>query len=178
METTKNKMTPYANNFFNKLSNYLDTKIYFYGSIQRDDYFPQSSDIDADIFTDNENSTITKLQNFLGVNRYEIKKFVYKLQKTNKIVYGKKINYIDKNNNFTTDISIYNEKNKEDVLLEHNSKTILPFYISYLLIILKSLYYNFGILPKEIYIFMKKILMNYLIDGVKEPEFVITDTTF
>ena len=152
METTKNKMSPYAITFFNKLSNYLDTKIYFYGSIQRDDYFPQSSDIDADIFTDNENSTITKLQNFLGVNRYEIKKFVYKLQKTNKIVYGKKINYIDKNNNFSTDISIYNEKNKEDVLLEHNSKTILPFYISYLLIILKSLYYNFGILPKEIYI--------------------------
>jgi predicted nucleotidyltransferase len=70
METTKNKMNPFAEKFFKKLSDYLDTKIYFYGSIQRNDYFPNSSDIDADIFTDNESSIINKLQNFLGVKKY------------------------------------------------------------------------------------------------------------
>ena len=53
METTKNEMSPYAKQFFDKLSKYLDNKFYFYGSIQRLDYFPEYSDIDADLFTDN-----------------------------------------------------------------------------------------------------------------------------
>ena len=82
METTRNELPPYAKEFFYKLSNYLDTKIYFYGSVQRPDYFPASSDIDVDIFTDNESSTISKLQYFLGVEKFKFKKFLYKLHKT------------------------------------------------------------------------------------------------
>ena len=92
MESTKNKMPEFAEEFFKKLGNYLDTKIYFFGSIQRADYFPNSSDIDADIFTENENSTLSKMQNFLGVKRHEFKKFVYRLHKTKKMVHGYKIN--------------------------------------------------------------------------------------
>ena len=42
-------MPPYAKKYFLKLGIYLDTPIYYFGSIQRDDYFPNSSDIDADI---------------------------------------------------------------------------------------------------------------------------------
>lgn len=171
METTANKMSDYATTFFHNLSNYLDTKIYYYGSIQRIDYFPNSSDIDADIFTDNENSTITKLQNFLGVERYNFHKFVYKLHKTNKLVNGYKVKYSDKENNFFTEISIYNEKNKEDVLFEHNSKIELPFYISLILIVLKFLYYNLGLLPKSIFLDIKQFLMNYLVEG-EDVEFI------
>ena len=102
METTVNKMSDYATTFFNSLSNYLDTKIYYYGSIQRIDYFPNSSDIDVDIFTDNEQSTISKLQNFLGIERHEFKKFIYKLHKTNVLVHGCKVKYKSKENNFST----------------------------------------------------------------------------
>ena len=65
MENTKNKLPENVNVFFNKLSDYLDTKLLFYGSVQRGDYFPGSSDIDVDIFTDNVNSTVTKMQHFL-----------------------------------------------------------------------------------------------------------------
>jgi predicted nucleotidyltransferase len=61
METTRNNLTPYSKHFFDSLSNYLDTKLYFFGSIQRRDYFPNSSDIDVDIFTDNEPGTILKI---------------------------------------------------------------------------------------------------------------------
>ena len=171
METTKNEMPPYARNFFNKLSNYLDNKFYFYGSIQRLDYFPKSSDIDADLFTDNESSVISKLQHFLGVKRYEFQKIVYRLHKVDKVVYGHKIKYEDLVNNFTTEISVYNEKDKEAVLLEHNSKNILPFYISTLLICLKFAYYNLGILSKEYYGYFKKLLMNFMIEGV-DAEFI------
>ena len=39
-ETTLNPLTPYQENFFKKLSIALDTKIYYYGSVQRFDYFP------------------------------------------------------------------------------------------------------------------------------------------
>lgn len=174
METTKNKMPIYATQFFDKLSNYLDTKLYFFGSVQRNDYFPDSSDIDVDVFTDNESSTITKLQNFLGVQRYEFKKFIYKLHKSNKLVHGRKIEYKDPINNFSTEISIYDEKDKQEVLFEHNSKTILPFYVSYPLIVLKYLYYTVGIIPKDTYKLMKRFLMNYLVEG-RDVEFITTD---
>ena len=157
MEYTKNEMPTYAKQFFYKLGNYLDTKIYYYGSIQRNDYFPNSSDIDVDIFTDNKASCISKLQTFLGVKSYQFKNFVYKLHKTNKIVYGKKVNYQEPENNFHTEISIYDEKYKTEILAEHNSKMILPFYVSILLIILKYLYYNLQILSKDNYKYYKRI---------------------
>ena len=55
--------------FFVNLQNYLDTDLYFYGSVNRSDYVHGKSDIDVAIFTDNEYSTITKLQHFLHVKR-------------------------------------------------------------------------------------------------------------
>ena len=171
METTKNEIPQYAKEYFFKLGNYLDTPIYYFGSIQRDDYFQNSSDIDVDLFTDNESSMMIKLQNFLGVNKYKFKRFVYKLHKTQKIVYGHKIKYEDSENNFFTEISIYNEKYKDDVLLEHNSKAILPIYITFLLIILKFFYYKLHILPEETYSYFKKIIMNYMVEG-EDVEFV------
>jgi hypothetical protein len=174
METTKNEMSPYAKIFFNKLSNYLDTKIYFFGSIQRYDYFPEVSDIDAVICSDNIPSTIIKMQNFLNVNKYEFHKFVYRLHKTDKMVHGYKIEYEDVKNKFSTEISIYNEKDKNDVLLEHNSKIDVPFYVTYLLILIKLIYYKLGIIPKNIYTKLKKFIMNYMVEG-KDVEFVSVD---
>ena len=78
METTKNKLSPYATTFFNKLGNYLDTKLYYYGSVQRNDYFNDDSDLDVAIFTDNVSSMLSKINNFLNVKKYEFKKFVWK----------------------------------------------------------------------------------------------------
>jgi len=69
METTKNKLPENYNIFFNNMSNYLDTKIYYYGSVQRQDYLYNSSDIDIDIFTENELSTIYKLIHFLDIKK-------------------------------------------------------------------------------------------------------------
>ena len=82
MENTKNVLPDHNRHFFKDLSEYLDTKLYFFGSVQRPDYFPGKSDIDVDLFTNNESSTIMKLQHFLGIEKYKFKKFVYKLHKT------------------------------------------------------------------------------------------------
>ena len=173
METTKNKLSDYEENFFLKLSNYLDTKLYFYGSIQRNDYFPGSSDIDVDVFSDNMTTTISKLQHFFGVKKSEFKKIVYKVRTSNKIIHGYKYKYNDPLNKLNTEFSIYDEKYKDIVLLEHSSRIIIPFYISWMLIILKYLYYNIGIIPKKIYYYLK----NKVIDSVdgKNAVFVVIE---
>jgi hypothetical protein len=168
METTRNKLTPYSQHFFDSLSNYLDTKLYFFGSIQRRDYFPKFSDIDVDIFTDNESGTILKIQNFLNIEPKYIHKFVYKLDSSNKVVYGHKIQYKDEH--LTTEMLIFNEKDKRDVIRDHSSKFIFPFYISNLLLILKFVYYNLRLIPKNWYLKLKRCLLN---SNESVPEFII-----
>jgi predicted nucleotidyltransferase len=174
METTLNKLSNYETVFFNRLSNYLDTKLYFFGSIQRNDYFPQSSDIDVDIFTDNEYSTITKLMNFLNVKRNDFKKFIWKLNINNKLVYGNKIMYKQPNEHLCVEFSIYNEKDKVNILYEHNHKMHLPYYASCLLIFIKYLNYNLNILPIKWYKSWKTYILNVLV--YNKPEyFVVID---
>ena len=109
METTKNKLPEKIQQFFKELSNYLDTKLLFYGSVQRNDYFPGSSDIDVDIFTDNEDAIIVKMQHFLHVKKDSFKKVVWRLNHNNQIVNGHKIMYKNKEENFSVEFSIYNE---------------------------------------------------------------------
>ena len=168
METTRNKLTPYSKHFFDNLSNYIETKLYFFGSIQRRDYFPNSSDIDVDVFTDNEAGTIIKIQNLLNIEPTYIHKFVYKLDSSNKMVYGHKIQYKDEH--LTTEILVFNEKDKQNVIWDHTSKFVLPFYISYLLIILKFLYYNLHLISKKLYVKLKRSLLN---SNDSDPEFII-----
>ena len=172
----KNKLTPYERVFFDKLENYLDKPIYFYGSIIRDDYFPQMSDIDIDIFTDNERSTITMLQNYLNLPNNSFKKCVYRLDKANTtVIKGYKCKYIDEDENLMVEIALYNERNKEDILAEHQGKTVkIPFYISILLVIIKLLHYQFEILPFDYYRLYKNILMDKCFHNNK-PDFIITD---
>ena len=177
METTRNKLTPQEQIFFNKLSNYLDTKLYFFGSIQRGDYLPNSSDIDVDIFTENENSTITKLMNFLNVDRKLFKRCVWKLNNfNNEIAYGHKIMYKSTENIFSVEFSIYNEKYKHKILYEHNDKKDIPLYATILLIILKFLYYTLHIIPSSWYVKSKKFVLSRMLFK-KEDHFVVIDNT-
>jgi predicted nucleotidyltransferase len=174
METTENEIPKYAINFFTKLRNYLDTKLYFFGSVQRKDYFPSNSDIDVAIFTDNMQSTLTRLQAFLGIKKHEIKRFAWRLNYDNQLVIGYKIMYKEPEKNFITELSIYNEKFKHGILEEHNGKKELPFYATILLIILKTLFYTLHIIPSEWYIYCKNIILTTLICK-KEDDFVVLD---
>jgi hypothetical protein len=158
METTKNQLSSYQKDFFNKLRNYIDKPIYFYGSIQRDDYFPKSSDIDIDIFTDNEYSTIYALCNFLNLKTTDFKKSVYKIDK--KVVKGYKTKYVDESNNLMLEISLYNERVKDIIVQEHSRTNVLPIYVSVVLIIIKFMYYNLNIMSKEVFRSCKQFLMN------------------
>ena len=167
METTKNKLSPYERDFFNKLSLYLDTKLYFYGSIQREDYNPGKSDIDVDIFAENTHSTITKMQNFLNVDKTQFIKIVIKPLKKTGIINGYKLKYEEPENKLATEFSIYDIKYKDEILYEHGRKIQLPFIISTLLIILKFLYYNIGIIPKNAFLQIKNFIIDLVEDGYK-----------
>jgi len=175
METTKNKLTENELLFFNKLSQYLETPLYYFGSIQRFDYLRGKSDIDVDIFTDNESSTITKLQHFLHIKKSNIKKFIWRLNSNNKLVYGHKIMYKMPEHGFNCEISIYNEKVKDEILKEHISKMRIPFFITYTLIFLKMLYYNFNIIDKQTFRYLKRKLLTIGI-GLPDDDFVVIDT--
>ena len=173
METTKNELSPYASIFFSKLSNYLDTKLYYFGSVQRQDYF-ESSDIDVAIFSENLDSTLNKMQNYLNLKRDKFKKFVWRLNANNKVVSGYKLMIKNPEHKFVAEFSIFDEKYKEDILYAYNEKKDLPFYATIMLIIIKFLYYTLGIISKEIYIPTKKYILTYVI-GKPEDNFVVID---
>ena len=152
METTKNKLTNQQQKFLDGLSDYLDIKLLYYGSVQRYDYVDGKSDIDTDIFTDNEESTIAKIQHYLHVEKKDFKKIIWNIN--NKIVRGYKIKY--KNSFIELEISIYNNIYKPIVLREHQRKIVLPIFAYYILYVLKVLYYYLHILPKDAYICLKR----------------------
>ena len=84
------------------------------------------------------------------------------------MVYGHKVQY--KDDHITTEILVFNEKDKHDVIRDHSSKFVLPFYISYLLVILKFIYYKLELISKNLYVKLKRGLLNSVENG---PEFVI-----
>jgi len=143
---------------FIKINDYLDTDIYFYGSAIRSDYIPNKSDIDTAIFTDNEYSTIGKLQHLLHVKRSEFKKLVWKLN--GEMIYGYKI----KLSGYTSEveIAIYNDNFKNLLLDELKAPLKQPLICTILLYILKLFYYHLNIISKENYVKIKRYIQNDL----------------
>lgn len=158
MNDIKKKLTQTEEVFFDNLSLYIDKEIYFYGSIQRPDYVRGKSDIDIDIFTDNEPSTIQQLCTFLNVKRSVFTKIVYKID--NNMINGYKMKYKDEIKNINIEISIYNDKFKNIVLYDHKNYSCLSFYIIAALIILKFFYYTLGIITDSTYRKLKQLLIN------------------
>lgn len=158
MDKIRNKLTPNEEVFFENMSQYIDKELFFYGSIRRSDYVKGKSDIDIDIFTDNENSTIHKLCNFLNVKRSDFKKIIYKTNNT--LVYGYKTKYASEDGKLNLEISVYNDKYKSLVLYDHDNECYLPIYITLCLYVIKYLYYNLEILPVSVYRRCKQFLMN------------------
>jgi hypothetical protein len=170
METTENKLTANERIFFDRLRSNLDTQLYFFGSVQRNDYFRHASDIDIDLFSFNEKTLIAQLQSILNITK--VKTFVYKPLHSKTIIKGYKMRYEDEENGFNVEFSIYNEKYKEEILFEHKRKFSLPFYVLYPLIILKYLYYRLQILPRDVFSQCKNQLLG-LVDDTKTDYVII-----
>jgi len=158
MESVNNKLTLNQKNFFYNLKTYINEDIYYYGSILRPDFIKGKSDIDVDIFSSNDISTINKLSFFLDIDTHNFRKFVYKIDKT--LVRGFKVKYSNIEEEIKSEISIYNEKYKDLVLKDHLKDKYLPFYITISLLIIKFLFYNLQIISKKTYKRCKRFLMN------------------
>lgn len=159
MNTIRDDLPEDVKIFFKRLENYLDTELYFYGSVNRPDYVHGKSDIDIVIFTDNEYSIMNKLQHFLHVKRNTFDKVVWKINGI--MIYGYKIKcekYID----IKCEIAIYNNDFKEIIVKEIKQYNIVPFYIAVLLFIIKTLYYSVPILNYKTYSEYKRYIFNDL----------------
>jgi hypothetical protein len=151
-------LTKKEKSYFHKMSDYLDTKLYYYGSVTRDDYVPNKSDIDIAIFTDNEHSIMSKLQHFLHAKRKAFDKIAWKLN--GQMIYGYKIKCMDYTG-INCEIAIYNNEFKT-VLIEDYNKPLKnqTFLIYVLLNVLKLLYYQIPLLPKSTFIELKRYILN------------------
>jgi hypothetical protein len=163
MTKTKNKLPDKTNHFLTNLSDYLQTPLYFYGSIQRYDYYHGHSDIDIDIFTPNEKSTINTLSNYLQIDKKKFKKIIWQNDKR-RMIYGYKKYYKNESLNLKIEFAIYNEKYKKDVLESHEYKTNLPLHIVVLLYLLKFVYYKLHMIDSKMYRKYKHYILTDLIN--------------
>ena len=150
--------------FFKKLENYLDNEINYFGSIRRWDYLPNSSDIDAVIFVNDEKSIINKIQNYLNLPNYSFNKIYNFIPLCNKVVTGYKYVIKDKPNNFKADLLIYNKKYEDCVTKDATQISNMPFLFSIIFYLLKKLF-NYNLLPKEMFLYIKRLLFSYIRDG-------------
>ena len=171
METTKNELPKNVKDFFYHLSDYLDTKFLYFGSVQRSDYIPGKSDIDVDVFTENEYSLMAKMQHYLHVPKRDFKKVAWILDDIP--VYGYKLKYENKKENIYAEFSIYNEKFKELISNEHRSKFVLPFYASILLYVLKFFYYQIPLFDKKTFNDLKRFTLNTAIGRDSDSKFLV-----
>ena len=174
MNSMRNDFPPDVKKFFINLQKYVDTDLYFYGSVNRPDYVHGKSDIDVAIFTDNEYSIITKLQHFLHVKRNAFDKIVWKLE--GKMVYGYKIK-CDKYIDSKCEIAIYNNDFKDHLLTEMKQGNNIPLYIAILLFFLKTMYYTFPILSSKTYADSKRFLFNKLMTNKQDTLFFLIKQT-
>jgi tRNA nucleotidyltransferase (CCA-adding enzyme) len=172
METINNTLPEHIYLFLQSMRNYIDKQVYYYGSVQRFDYLDGHSDIDLYIFTDNEKSTIYKLQHFLEFENNEIKKIIINFKKGFDVVYGYKVKYSNTEKNMNLEISIFDEKYRDTVLKHNETKEekITPF-VTIVLFILKYLYYKINLISKNAYSYLKRIIMTDMI-GLQDDIFV------
>lgn len=166
-----NKLTYKQRIFLDKLSAYIETPLYFYGSIERPDYIIGKSDIDIDIFTDNIHSMIFKLQQYLNVPNDGVSNIRWKaITPYTKNFYCKKIRF--KNKYIDLEINIYEEKYKKNLKKVRDTKRNLPFFVIWLLYIVKVMYYQISIIPLSTYRIWKRFILGTLI-GMQDEYYVL-----
>ena len=178
METTRNELPHKLKRFLDKLKMDLDTNIYYYGSIQRNDYIAGKSDIDICIFTDNESSMITRLAHFLKVQKSEFKKVI--IINDDYTINGHKIKYAttefnSKNEPFVCEFCIYNTKFKNRLMEFYHKINNVPVFILILLFILKQIFYIFPIISKKQYNKIKDYIFSKLYLKIKNRTFFLLD---
>jgi len=173
-----NNLSEKAKTFFYELQDYLDdhVELYYYGSVQRFDYFPGQSDIDIGILTDNEYSVMNKMQHFLKVDKKDFIKVAWKLN--GRYIYGYKLKYENPELNIIVEFAIFNNKFKNILIEEHYRTIDIPFFTAFLVLVLKIFYYIIPLLPTKVFAYLKRKLFNDNL-GIKDSSYLtIKSSTF
>ena len=160
MDDIKEKIGDDKYIFLQKLEDYIGSKLIFFGSIKRCDFIKENSDIDIAIISDNIDSTLKKLQNYLNLHDNKIRKIIQKIPNKNSIIYGYKTNYDNECIDLSLEIIIYDEKYRKDLITHINKINNMPFYILLPLIILKFFYYKLNIISADCLKYFKVILLH------------------
>jgi len=166
MDEIKDRLGDYKYNFFTNLQNYIDSELLFFGSIKRFDFFPNSSDIDIIIITDNVDEMIKKVRDYLQLNKTEIKKIYQRFSKNSGgVITGYKIKYNDPTNDCAFDLLIYDEKYREVVTQNINDINNMAPYMVAVLYIIKYVYYRLGLITNSMYLYLKNALFHMYFTG-------------
>ena len=122
---------------------------------------------DAQVFLNNLKQYLDKPLYFYG----SIQRPDYMNGNDHTVIYGHKIMYTSKELSLPIEFAIYNEKNKKQVLYQHNSKVELPFYITFALLILKTIYYKLHLIEQPTYANIKHTILSTFI-GRKNDYFI------
>ena len=159
METTRNPLTPEQSSFFRSLRNFLDTPIYFFGSIQRLDYIPGYSDIDVLVFTDNFSEMKYKLTSFLQKQAGDYKRIVKHIG--DQVFVGYKIFYKNLEKSIIAEVTVFASKDKDLYLkIQREVKDSVPLGIMLVMYIVKLLFYRLEIISHSTYRDIKAALLN------------------
>jgi predicted nucleotidyltransferase len=159
MEDIKDRLGDYKYNFFTNLQNYIDTELYFYGSIKRFDFFRNASDIDIIVITDNVSSMLSKIKNYLNIDKNKVQKIYQQHTVYDKgIITGYKLKYNNGKNDLSFDLLIYDEKFRKQIIQNINDINNLPFYMVTILYVIKTLYYKLNLISSSFYIYLKCLL--------------------
>lgn len=166
-----NKLTVIQQNFFKSFRKYIEQPLYFIGSIHRIDYFPGKSDLDIEVFTDNENSLLHKIITFLEIEEFIPRILVFeshdKLISSYKITYNKKLS----TDIIKFDLLIYNIASKSCVIKDKLTDIRQPMIIVLILLIIKFLYYYTYLIDHSFYIWIKEqfMIINNPVKTITKP---------
>jgi predicted nucleotidyltransferase len=158
MEDIRQKIGDDNYYFLNSLQEHIGNELLFFGSIKRCDFIQENSDVDIAIISDNVNSTLKKLQNFLGLHDNKIRKIIQKIPNKNSVIYGYKTNC--ERDDISLEIVIYDEKYRKDIMVHIDKINNLPFYILFPLMVIKIFYYKLHIISKDFLNLIKKLILN------------------
>jgi tRNA nucleotidyltransferase (CCA-adding enzyme) len=171
MDNLNNELPSHIKQFFEKVQTFVELPLYFYGSVTRSDYVPGKSDIDVAIFTDNEASTISRVQGVVNCRRDAFEKIVWKLNGT--MIYGYKLK-CEAHVGINCEIAIYNNDFKE-VLIDEFTRPMknITVFIKGLIYLLKLFHYTIPIIPKPKYVVYKRYILNDLMVAKESVFFVL-----
>jgi len=158
--------------FFERLSEFMELPLYFYGSIQRWDYLPGCSDVDVAMFTPHMENAVIQLQSYFDIPREKIKRIQWRLD--GHTIRGYKVHSTEGELSF--DISLFHEKDKRRVLRQYKKEANRPLWVLFVLLLLKYIYYyGFGGPTgpwKTIYVNTKNMILNN--GNTKNPDWTFS----